>query len=117
MPTTNAEGKVYFVLDHSIRFIIEQSMYGPEVQEQVLSWASTIVEILKEKETTLPLSAEIFINISEDGETCFYYIADHATKTIAWLESVSSDDISVRPAVSDEHLSQCSKYRKASTES
>ena len=84
-------------------------MYDEKVQEQVLSWASVIVGVLREKRISLPPTAEIYINISEDQETCFYYIADHATKTIAWLEAVSTEDICVRPAVSDEHLGECSE--------
>ena len=88
-------------------------MYDPEVQEQVLSWASAIVETLKEKDLSLPPTAEIYISLSEDRDTCFYYIADHAAKTLAWLKPVSSEDICVRPAVSDEHLSKCFRHHSS----
>ena len=99
---------MYFVLHDSVRFITEESMYDPVVQGQVLSWASLIGVIIQEKGISLPSTAEIYIALGEDQETCFYYIADHATKTIAWLEPVSTEDICVPLAVSDEHLCECS---------
>ncbi|KAK7676781.1 hypothetical protein QCA50_020249 [Cerrena zonata] len=100
----NPEGQLYYTLQNEIRFIIEQPMQDPKVQERVLSWSSKIVEILKERAIVLPPSAEIYLNTSEDGETCWYYIADHDSKVISWIEPVSTADIGLRPSVSDEHI-------------
>lgn len=80
-------------------------MYDAKTQERVLLWQSVFLEVLKEKQVTLAYTVEVYLNPSEDGETCLYYLVNHETKVLSWLEPVATGDIGLKPAVSDDHSS------------
>lgn len=109
---TNSEGKLYSVYQSPAgrKFITEQSIHNEKLQERILAWATRVEETLKEKELVLPGSVEIYLDPSEDGETCWYYLADHESKAISWLEPVSSEVVGLRPAVSEEHAGTSHYY-------
>ena len=79
-------------------------MYDKAAQEEFLSWVATIQNILKMQDISLPGSTEIYLDPEDEEEKCSYYIVDHTLKSLSWLDSVDTDDIGLRPAVSEEHL-------------
>ena len=51
-------------------------------------------------------STEIMLQLDEDDESaCGYYMADHESGSIFWLDEISSEDLDIRPPpVSESNL-------------
>jgi hypothetical protein len=41
----------------------------------------------------LPATMDLFLKIDHDTETCSYWFADHAHRTVFWLHPVDSDAV------------------------
>lgn len=84
-------------------------IYTKSTQEKILHYAKVVAEILDQKDIHLPDSAELYLSPREDDENyendgCDYYIADHASHTISWLEPVETEDIGIAHSVSESNL-------------
>ena len=60
--------------------------------------------MFEEKNFSLSDSYELCLEFCESGLSCGYYIADHSTRCIFWLDPVSTEDLEMNPAFSLEHL-------------
>ncbi|CAL1699554.1 unnamed protein product [Somion occarium] len=79
-------------------------MYTAQSQQQILHWALVFAETVREQGIVLAPSVEVYLEPNEDGEFCRYYLADHVARVIFWLEPVSTEEVGLQPAISDEHL-------------
>ncbi|OJT02357.1 hypothetical protein TRAPUB_7140 [Trametes pubescens] len=98
------EGKRYFVRDSSPRIVTDAYIYSSITQEKVLHFAAAVVKMIDAKQISLPDSAEVYLSPSESEDECGYYVADHATHILFWLEEVDLDQLSIPDVVSEEHL-------------
>jgi hypothetical protein len=79
--------------------------------ETILGFAKQIEELILERNIVLGDSAELFLQIDDDDpQSCGYYLVDHTSRTIFWLEDVSMEDLGIPPVISASHTSTCHFY-------
>ncbi|KAI0676467.1 hypothetical protein C8Q78DRAFT_961205 [Trametes maxima] len=99
------EGQPYFASDSSPRFVTDAYIYSSDVQQRILHFASLLQEVCEAAQITLPQSAEVYLCPSSEAEDeCWYYIADHASHTVSWLEEVDLDELRIQDVMSESHL-------------
>jgi hypothetical protein len=49
--------------------------------------------IISERAIALSEDCDIFVQLDDDLQVCNYYIVDHASRTLCWLDEVNSEDI------------------------
>ncbi|KAI0738986.1 hypothetical protein C8Q80DRAFT_1203169 [Daedaleopsis nitida] len=98
------EGQRYFAHDTG-RVVTDAYMYNPSVRAKIMHFAAVVAKILEEQSIHLPDSAELYLSPEEDeADGCGYYIADHASHTISWLEPVDSESMGIPNSVSESNL-------------
>ena len=108
------EGQVYFAWDGLLKVVTENWLYSKDVQEQLGSWIDLISNVLKQREIQLADTVELYLELEDTTKSCLYYFVDHATRSVFWLDEHSTEDLYMRPIVSDSHLSM---YRTCSPHS
>ncbi|RXW16482.1 hypothetical protein EST38_g9372 [Candolleomyces aberdarensis] len=99
---THPEGQVYFVRDGSIRVVTDSYLYKSEIADKIVSWVQHIEKEAESKAFTFPDSIELYVQLEE--EDCNYYFADHAARTLFWLEDYDTTELGLLPVVSPSHL-------------
>ncbi|KAI0356092.1 hypothetical protein OH77DRAFT_1424414 [Trametes cingulata] len=103
-PHVQPEGQLYFSCESTPRLVTDGYMYSTAVQEKVMRFAGAVAKVLEMKQISLPDSTEVYLSPSEDEEECYYYIADHASHALSWLEEVDLDQLGIPDVVSESHL-------------
>ena len=52
----------------------------------------------------LPATTDLFLEIDQETETCSYWFADHANRTVFWLHQVDTDVVGLPDSHSKNHL-------------
>lgn len=52
----------------------------------------------------LPATTDLFLEIDQDTETCSYWFADHAQRTVFWLHPVDTDAARLPDSHPERHL-------------
>lgn len=73
--------------------------------DKVSGWVLSIEDALRIKGIALSDSTELFLEPSEDLEFCRYYLADHAKRSLFWLDQVSTELLGYAQVASTSHLS------------
>jgi len=66
-------------------------------------WVPNIEKRAADRGFVLSDNVELYIQI--DDEDCNYYLADHATQIIFWLDNYETSELGLLPVVSSSHLS------------
>jgi hypothetical protein len=53
---------------------------------------------------------ELLVKVDEDEKSCSYYIVDHETEGIFWLDETNTDDFGMSEVSGPDHLSEWSGY-------
>ena len=85
-------------------------MYSSSVQEKIAHWIAVISDLLVARRIALPETAELFVELDDDSDSCFYYFVDHAAQTEFWIEELPTDFLGLPEVVSDSHL-RASRFR------
>lgn len=105
MAFTHPEGQPYFHHTAGLRVVTEAWLYDSETMAKVSSWAKSIEDALRIKDIKLSDTMELFLEPREDMKSCGYYLVEHGTHTIFWLDQVSTDVLGLGQVVSISHLS------------
>jgi len=98
------EGQPYYYRNNGLRIVTEASINRREVWDKLSEWISGIEGALRCKGITPTDSMELFLQPNEYEDTCGYYLANHATRTLFWLDQVSSELIGYDGNTSFSHL-------------
>lgn len=101
-PHVHPEGQIYFSRSITLRVVTDSYMYTPSIAEKVTYWVSNIEKRAADRGFVLSDTVELYIQI--DDEDCNYYLADHATHTIFWLDEYETSELGLLPVVSSSHL-------------
>lgn len=99
------EGQPYYYRDTGLKIVTEASINRSEVWDKLSEWISGIEGALQCKGISPAESMELFLQPHENWETCGYYLANHATRSLFWLDQVSSELIGYDGNTSFSHLS------------
>ncbi|KAG6811848.1 hypothetical protein H0H92_005581 [Tricholoma furcatifolium] len=100
---THPEGQLYFVKDASgIRVVTEAYIYDAKVTEKVEYWVKVVNETLLERQIVLSDDVELFIRVIDND--CSFYLVDHRSHSIFWLDTLDADEIGIMPVASTSHL-------------
>lgn len=97
---------MYFAFEDDLRFVTDAYLYMRENQDRVVRFATATRKAIEALQIAIPATAEIYL-LPYDDEECGYYIVDHATHAVSWLEAVDLDQLCIPDVVSDSHLRKC----------
>ncbi|KAI0720668.1 hypothetical protein C8T65DRAFT_826145 [Cerioporus squamosus] len=100
----NPEGPLYFVYRSDIALVTDAYVYTPSVQAKIAKFVALVKKTLVEESISWPDSAELYLRPDEDEDTCGYFLLDHASQVVFWLEDVNTSDLGIMETVSDSHL-------------
>ncbi|KII84242.1 hypothetical protein PLICRDRAFT_46093 [Plicaturopsis crispa FD-325 SS-3] len=101
---THPEGQLYFYRASSPRIVTEAYLYRPEIMDRVSTCTLRIEKMLLERQKTMSDNMEIFLELDVDASSCGYYMIDHNARTEFWLDSLTTEELYLPPAVSKSHL-------------
>ena len=105
-----AEGQSYFY-HREARFVTEANIYDSGKSKRIHYWMAVTSKLAEAQDIILTSSIEVVLQLDEDSEnTCGYYLADHDSATIFWLQEVSSEDLDIPDSVSTYQLRACAFY-------
>jgi hypothetical protein len=104
--SVHSEGKRYGhnKTENGLCLVTEAHVSDPIVAERLDDWVGYIRAVAAEKDVYLPETSDLFLEIDENAGTCSYWFADHAHRTIFWLESVDTINVGLPNAFSKAHL-------------
>ncbi|KAL7277323.1 hypothetical protein ACG7TL_009180 [Trametes sanguinea] len=102
-PYTQPEGQLYFACESGFRFVTDAYMHNPKTLERVMRFSVTLLKVLDAAQVILPTTIEVYL-LPYSEEECGYYLTDHASHTVSWLEEVDLDQLAIADVVSDSHL-------------
>ncbi|KAH9899333.1 hypothetical protein C8Q73DRAFT_743322 [Cubamyces lactineus] len=103
LPYVQPEGQMYFAFEDDLRFVTDAYLYMRENQDRVVRFATATRKAIEVLQIAIPATAEIYL-LPYDDDECGYYIVDHATHAVSWLEAVDLDQLCIPDVVSDSHL-------------
>ena len=65
-----------------------------------------IEDLLFERNIVISDDVELFLQLSDDIDSCAYYLIDHSARTEFWIETLPTDVLGLSPVVSNSHLSK-----------
>ena len=100
------EGKRYGynTAEDGISIVTEAHVTDPSVAAQLDTSVAMLRALAAEENVHLPATTDLFIEIDEDTETCSYWFADHAHRTVFWLHDVDTDATGLPDTHSKRHL-------------
>ncbi|VDC02733.1 unnamed protein product [Peniophora sp. CBMAI 1063] len=98
------EGKRYYARGVSPRVITEADVTDVAVSRAVAAWIDALKEWAAELDVLLGPSVELFVEPELDTEICDYYLVDHGSRAVFWLESATTSELGLPSACSDAHL-------------
>lgn len=72
--------------------------------DRVSTCTLRIEKMLLERQKTMSDNMEIFLELDVDASSCGYYMIDHNARTEFWLDSLTTEELYLPPAVSKSHL-------------
>ncbi|CAK5274682.1 unnamed protein product [Mycena citricolor] len=96
------EGQLYFFRQGTLRVVTEAHLYDQDNMARVLGWVERIERLAAQRAFPISDANELFIKL--EGDDCEYYLVDHATRALAWLEDVQTEDLGLPPVVSTSQL-------------
>jgi len=89
------EGKryAYNTAEDGISVITEAHVEDPVVAEQLETSTAMLRALAAKENVHLPATTDLFLEIDPDTETCSYWFADHAHRTVFWLHPVDTDAV------------------------
>ena len=84
-----------------------EDLASAAVSTHVYHWSDEVAKILVETGVPLSNSYELCLEFDQNELGCGYYIVDHSKRSIFWLETVSTENVGMNPAFSQEHLREC----------
>ena len=88
---THPEGKIYHARGRSPCVITEADVKSDSVLRAVNAYIVVIFDWASELEVELGSSIELFVEPSVTSGTCGYYLVDHGSRVIFWLQDESSN--------------------------
>uniref|UniRef100_A0A0W0FRN8 WW domain-containing protein n=1 Tax=Moniliophthora roreri TaxID=221103 RepID=A0A0W0FRN8_MONRR len=87
------EGALYFMYEPK-RLYTEANLYDPKILEHITKFTHQFDEYIRTRDITLSTQIDVVFDpwISEDEVLCQYYLADHATRSIFWLDKFTLND-------------------------
>lgn len=68
-------------------------------------WMLCVEKMAEAQQLPITVSTEIMLQLDQSDENaCGYYIIDHDTGSMFWLDEVSTEELDILPAVSLTHL-------------
>lgn len=99
-----AEGQLYFHEPHR-RFVTEANIRKPERFRRISQWMLYVEKRAEARGIQITESTEIMLQLAQDDDSaCGYYMIDHGTGSMFWLDEVSTEDLDILPVVSLNHL-------------
>jgi hypothetical protein len=100
------EGKryAYNTAEDGISIVTEAHVTDPGVAEQLEASLAMLRALAADENVHLPASTDLFLEIDQDTETCSYWFADHANRTVFWLHPVDTDAVGLPDSHSNPHL-------------
>lgn len=100
------EGKryAYNTTKDGISVVTEAQITEPGVAELLESSVAMLRALADQENVQLPATTEIFLEIDQDTETCSYWFADHAHRTVFWLHPLDTDASGLPESHSKRHL-------------
>jgi hypothetical protein len=106
--SVHPEGKryAYNTAEDGISIVTEAHVKDPSVAAQLEKCIAMIRDIAARENVQLAASTDLFLEIDQDAETCSYWFADHAHRTIFWLHPVDTEMSGLPDSYSLNHLSE-----------
>lgn len=99
------EGQLYFYCDGPLKVVTEGYLHDPEVPERISHWTSEVLKSIDGLGIALTGSIELYLELDDDDKySCLYYLINHSTQSIFWLESMPTTLLDISPIVSTSHL-------------
>jgi hypothetical protein len=106
MVSIHPEGKryAYNTAEDGISVVTEAHVSDPGVAAQLEKCLAMLRDIAARENVQLPATTDLFLEIDHDTETCSYWFADHAHRTVFWLHPVDTEMVGLPDCHSLKHL-------------
>ena len=100
------EGKRYSynTAEDGISVVTEANIADASVAEQLETYLATLRDLAAKENVHLPATTDIFLEVDQDMETCSYWFADHAQRTVFWAHEVETVTAGLPDSHSTRHL-------------
>lgn len=71
-----------------------------------LEWISVFDKTLSAQNLLVTDAMELYLEPDQDEGCCRYYLIDHTTRAMFWLEEVETEGLGIASTVSPDHLRQ-----------
>jgi hypothetical protein len=104
--SVHPEGKrfAYNRSQAGITFVTEADVLEPGISDRVEGWVAVIRGLAADYHVNLPVTSDLFVEIDQKMDSCYYYFADHEHRTIFWLHSVDTTPVGLPESCSKAHL-------------
>lgn len=108
MVSIHPEGRryAYNTMEDGISVVTEAHVSDSGVAAQLEKCLAMLRDIAARENVQLPATTDLFLEIVEDMETCNYWFADHANRSVFWLHQVDTDMVGLPDSHSLNHLSE-----------
>jgi len=104
---TQPEGQRYFFNCKS-RVVTETNIYIEKANKRVSYWIKTLEDLVQSRGIELLVSVEVFLHVEANADEfdgdCWYYLVDHASRSVFWLEELSTEDLGIPETASSSQL-------------
>ena len=102
----HSEGKRYAHnrTETGLSVVTEAKVSDSVVTERLNHCIGSIRALASEKDIPLPETSDLFLEINDDANTCNYWFADHAHRTVFWLHPVDPTAVGLPHAFSKSHF-------------
>lgn len=90
-----------------LKVITTEDISSTEILDRVQYFIEMVEGMFEDTGVPLSDSYELYLEFDQDGVGCGYYLVDHSTRCIFWLEKVWTEDLQINPAFSTQHLREC----------
>lgn len=79
------------LLPFAQKILTETWLYNEGLADQISSFSDEIFDYIRSESYFIPSTSELVLELVETGDRylCDYYFADHATRSVFWLEPVN----------------------------
>jgi len=99
------EGALYFHRHSPVMQVVTSAyLYSSEIDSRIREWVIAIETMIFEKSIAVTKNVDLVLQL--DGEDCYYYLANHDSQSLFWLDRYDTDDLGLLPVASPSHLKQ-----------
>ncbi|KAJ7591054.1 hypothetical protein C8J56DRAFT_1047282 [Mycena floridula] len=103
VPYVHPEGQLYFHRhDAGLRVVTDAHMFDNVISSAVIYWTSVVEKLLLQQNMAISDQMELCLFIKNND--CTYYLADDASKSIFWVQPVSTQDLDLTGVICTSHL-------------